>query len=55
MTTVRDVCEVAAWIDSEIEVTTEGKEIVLRAHGVEERYRSPEDAIAGLRASWQPE
>ena len=45
------VASAAAEIDSEIEVTLEGSEIVLRAHGVTERYDSPEEAIAGL-ASW---
>ena len=42
-------------IDPAIDVTLEEDEMVLRAHGVEERYPSDndDDAIAALRASWQ--
>lgn len=46
---------VAEEIDEAIKVTLDGDEIVLRAHGVTERYDTPEAAIGALRASWSPE
>jgi len=49
---IETVKGVAKKIDPKIKVTLEKGEIVLRAGKVEERYDTPEEAIAGLRASW---
>ena len=49
------VAELAAEIDDAISVRLEGDVIVLRGHGVTERYGTVEEACAALRASWAPD
>lgn len=49
---LQDVRDIAAGLDPSIEVTCEAGAYVLRCGRVHERYDSPEEAIAGLRASW---